>query len=102
VHPATFGFQAQDYVNEQNSTYKKMNIRPFTTKKKMSNAKYFIKFSTKYPNPFNYFYSKIRLGTFTYDKSIEYMGYQKALADFIKNDFPRKKQLIKARRDWPL
>ncbi|KAF0444400.1 hypothetical protein F8M41_003460 [Gigaspora margarita] len=66
----------------------------------MSNTEYFKKFSTEYPNPFNYFYSKVRLGTFTYDKSVEHMSYKKALTDSINNDFPKKEQLLKARRDW--
>ncbi|CAG8703430.1 17047_t:CDS:2 [Racocetra fulgida] len=65
-----------------------------------SNIEYFKKFSTEYPNPFNYFYSKIRLETFTYDKSVEHMDYKKVLIDSINNDFPKKEQLLKAKRDW--
>ncbi|CAG8811942.1 4989_t:CDS:2 [Gigaspora margarita] len=66
----------------------------------MSNTEYFKKFSTEYPNPFNYFYSKVRLGTFTYDKTVEHMNYEKDLTDSINSDFPKKEQLLKARRDW--
>ncbi|CAG8840537.1 40939_t:CDS:2, partial [Gigaspora margarita] len=53
------------------------------------------KFSTEYSN---YFYSKVRL--FTYDKFVEHMSYKKVLTDYINNDFPKKEQLLKARRDW--
>ncbi|CAG8768666.1 20379_t:CDS:2, partial [Cetraspora pellucida] len=40
---------------------------------------------------------KIRLETFTYDKSVEHMDYRKVLIDSINNDFPKKRTTSKGK-----